>query len=79
MNNETHAIANACTGKHASKFRCAIYCMRKIIVFSHLFFYYYYIFPVWKCMLINAWRVKSAMIALTGRKAFLRFYLKVSG
>ena len=79
MNNETHAIANACTGKHASKFRCAIYCMCEIIVFSHLFFYYYYIFPVRKCMLINAWRVKSAMIALTGRKAFLRFYLKISG
>ena len=32
-----------------------------------------------RCMLTNAQRVKSAMIALTGGKAFLRFYQKISG
>ena len=32
-----------------------------------------------RCMLTNARRVKFAMIALTGGKAFLRFYQKMSG
>ena len=30
-------------------------------------------------MPINAWRVMSAMIGLTGEAAFLRFYQKMSG
>ena len=34
---EMHAIAFACTGTHTSKFTCALYCMRKIIVFSLCF------------------------------------------
>ena len=77
MENETCVITCAHTGKHSSKFRCAIYCMRRIIVFST--FFYYYIFPVQKSMSTNTQRVHSAMIELTGGKAFLRFYQKISG
>ena len=38
---ETYAIACIRAGTHTSKFTCPIYHMRKIIVFSFLFCYYY--------------------------------------